>query len=282
MKIKGYTLSPILCENFALDGGAMFGTVPKVLWEKAIPPDEKNRIDMAARALLISGNGKNILVDTGMGQKWEPKFREMFKVSESFLELNLKSHGISPADITDVILTHLHFDHAGGAVKRNEQGSLVPTFPNATYYVQEDNYKWALNPNAREKASYLKENFLPLMEIGILKFTSGEFELFEGVHLIRSEAHTRAQQLVKVTDEKNSLLYCGDVIPTHAHIPLPWVMGYDLYPLEIMEEKKKLLEQAADEGWVLFFEHEPIKEAATVVKSEKGIISNKHYSFAVN
>lgn len=275
MKIGIYEIYAVECERFALDGGAMFGTVPKVLWEKTNPADEKNRIEMSARAMLIRNlaDGKNILVDTGMGQKWEQKPREMFKISDSYLEANLAKAGVKPDDITDVILTHLHFDHAGGATKLVD-GKLVPTFPNATYYVQEANYTWAMSPNAREKASYLKENFTPLMEHSVLKFVNGEQEIFPNVHLILSNAHTHAQQLVRVTDGKKSICYCGDLIPTATHIPLPWVMGYDLYPLEIMAEKKRLLEQAADEHWTLFFEHDPYKDAADVASSDKGIVKN--------
>jgi glyoxylase-like metal-dependent hydrolase (beta-lactamase superfamily II) len=279
MKIGNYEIHAVECERFALDGGAMFGTVPKVLWEKTNPADDKNRIDMSARAMLISGKGKHILVDTGMGQKWNDKAREMYKISESYLETNLKKFNLTPADITDVILTHLHFDHAGGAVKE-VNGKAVPTFPNATYYVQEENYKWALNPNAREKVSYMKENFLPLMDAGKLTRINGEIELFPGVHLIISNAHTHAQQLVRVTDGKTSVCYCGDLIPTATHIPLPWVMGYDLYPLEIMAEKKKLLEQAVDENWTLFFEHDAFADAASLVRNEKGILKNA--TFFVN
>lgn len=279
MKIGQYEIFAIECERFALDGGAMFGTVPKVLWEKTNPADEKNRIDMSARAMLIKGNGKNILVDTGMGQKWDEKSKGMYKISESFLEQNLAKANITPDDITDVILTHLHFDHAGGAVK-NVDGKLVPTFKNATYYVQEANYKWAMNPNARERVSYMKENFIPLLEANVLKFVDGEIELFPDIHLIISNAHTHAQQLVRVKGDDKSICYCGDLIPTATHIPLPWVMGYDLYPLEIMNEKKKLLEQAVDENWVLFFEHDPYADAADLVKGEKGI--SKKSTFFLN
>lgn len=282
MQIGNYEVYAIECERFALDGGAMFGTVPKALWEKAIPADEKNRIDMSARAMLIKGNGKTILVDTGMGQKWAEKPREMYKISDSYLEANLKKFGVAPGDITDVILTHLHFDHAGGATKLVD-GKLVPTFSKATYYVQEENFKWASKPNAREKASYLKENFMPLVEAGKLVFTNGETELFPNIHLHISNAHTHAQQLVRVSGEgdhgketsesgkKKSVLYCADLIPTAAHISLPWVMGYDLYPLEIMEEKRKMLERAVDESWTLFFEHDPYQDASSLVQSEKGI-----------
>jgi glyoxylase-like metal-dependent hydrolase (beta-lactamase superfamily II) len=229
--------------------------------------------------MLVKGSGKNILVDTGMGQKWDEKSKGMYKISASFLEVNLAKAGLAPDDITDVILTHLHFDHAGGAV-RLVDGKLIPTFKNATYYVQDSNYRWAMNPNAREKVSYMKDNFLPLMEAGKLKLIEGEIEIFPNVHLIISNAHTHGQQLVCVKSPEKSVCYCGDLIPTATHIPLPWVMGYDLYPLEIMNEKKKLLEQAVDENWTLFFEHDPYADAADLVRSEKGIA--KREAFALN
>lgn len=278
MKIGQYDVYAIECERFALDGGAMFGTVPKVLWEKTNPADEKNRIEMSARAMLVIGNDRKILIDTGTGQKWEPKYREMYKISDSFLESNLRKFGVAAEDITDVILTHLHFDHAGGATKLID-GKLVAAFPNATYYVQEENYKWAQQPNAREKASYLKENFMPLVESGKLKFTDGETELFSGVHLHISNAHTHGQQLVRIAGDKNSVLYCGDLIPTASHIPIPFVMGYDLFPLHLMEEKRKVLERAADEDWTLFFEHDPYQDASLLMKSEKGVVKGEKIFF---
>jgi glyoxylase-like metal-dependent hydrolase (beta-lactamase superfamily II) len=275
MKIGKYNVHALECERFALDGGAMFGTVPKVLWEKTNPPDDKNRIEMSARAMLLVSDDKKILVDTGMGQKWQDKQRGMFKISESFLETNLKHFGLTPDDITDVILTHLHFDHAGGATKPDANGKLVAAFPNATYYVQEENYKWAINPNPREKASYLKENFIPLVEAGKLKFVNGETELFEGVSPYLSNAHTKGQQLVKVTGGGQTLIYCCDLIPMAAHLPIPYTMGYDLFPLDIMAEKKKLLEQAEAENWTLFFEHDPFIHACTVQAGEKGIVQKE-------
>ncbi|NTV45844.1 MAG: MBL fold metallo-hydrolase [Chlorobiales bacterium] len=270
MKIGNYDIYALETERFALDGGAMFGTVPKTLWERTNPPDEKNRIDLSTRAMLIVGNGRNILVDTGIGQKWPEKLRAIYKVSESFLESNLARLGFRPEDITDVILTHLHFDHAGGAVKLVE-GKPVLTFPNATFHLQEENYRWALTPNPRERASYLKENFMPIMDAGKFVFVNGETELFPGIFTLMSQAHTRGQQLIKVTDGENTLCYCADLIPTSSHIPVAWGMGYDLYPLELMEEKKRLLEQAVDENWTLFFEHDVYRQASRLIKGEKGI-----------
>lgn len=270
MRIGNYDIYAIETERFALDGGAMFGTVPKTLWEKVYPADDKNRIELAARAMLIIGNGRKILVDTGVGQKWTEKLRAIYKVSESFLERNLAAHGVRPEEITDVVLTHLHFDHVGGAVKLVD-GKPVLTFPNATFYLQEENYKWALTPNLRERASYLRENFMPIMEAGALGFVDGEKEIFPGIFALISQAHTRGQQLIKVSDGQKTLCYCADLIPTSSHIPIAWGMGYDLYPLELMEEKKRLLEQAVDENWTLFFEHDIFRQASLLVKGEKSI-----------
>ncbi|ACF14909.1 beta-lactamase domain protein [Chloroherpeton thalassium ATCC 35110] len=269
MKIGNYQVHAILCETFALDGGAMFGTVPKTLWEKKFPADEQNRVTLAARALLISGEGRHILVDAGVGQKWSEKYQEIYQVSESFLEENLAKHDLSLADITDVIITHLHFDHVGGAIKYVD-GKSDLAFPNATFYVQEENFDWAMNANPREKASYLKENLLPLQDSGKLKKINGNLELFPGVFTIVSHAHTRGQQLVKVSDGDKTVCFCADLIPTTAHAPLAWVMGYDLFPLDLMAEKKTLLDQAIREDWLLVFQHDLETEAGFPIKTEKG------------
>lgn len=259
----------ILCETFALDGGAMFGTVPKTLWERKFPANQLNRITLAARSLLISGEGRHILVDAGVGQKWSEKYQEIYEVSEPLLTENLAKHNLTPADITDVIFTHLHFDHSGGATKTVD-GKTVLTFPNAVHYVQEDNYNWAIRPNPREKASYLKENIQPLDASGRLKKINGSIELFPGIFTIVSDAHTKGQQLVKVTDGDRTVCFCADLIPTTAHISLAWVMGYDVFPLGILTEKKALLDQAIQEDWLLVFQHDLETEAGFPIKTEKG------------
>jgi glyoxylase-like metal-dependent hydrolase (beta-lactamase superfamily II) len=259
---------------FGLDGGAMFGTVPKVLWEKSNPADDQNRIQMEARTLLLDGGkGQRILVDCGIGgdfilkygEKLGAKFAEMYAVNEdSSVEENLKSIGLKTSDIDHVILTHLHFDHAGGATCEKD-GRLVPTFSNARYYVQKANYETASQPNLRERASYYSVNFQPLLEAGVLTLLDGPVEnLLPGVSVSLSHGHTQGQQIVKISDEKTTLVYCGDLIPTSSHIRLPWVMGYDLNPLVLMEEKRELLTPAAENGWYLFFEHDPYIDAARV------------------
>lgn len=282
LRIGPYAVKPLPTGVFGLDGGAMFGTVPKVLWEKTNPPDDHNRIDMEARALFLDGGhgGRRILIDCGIGgdfipkygQKLGAKFAEMYSVgASSGVENSLKSLGLSTDDITDVILTHLHFDHCGGATRWSEkEGRLVPTFPRARYYVQKRNLETARTPNVREKASYFGANFEPLFEAGAMEIVDGpREELLPGVSVSISDGHTSGQQIVRVSDGSTALVYCGDLIPTSTHVRLAWVMGYDLRPLDLIEEKRVLLERAAAEGWYLFFEHDPYMDAA-LVASEKG------------
>lgn len=255
----------------------MFGTVPKVLWEKSNPPDDKNRIPMEARALLLKSPGNNVLIDTGngadfvlkYGEKLGGKFAEMYGIDDSgpSLRKSLQRAGVDFADIHHVILTHLHFDHAGGATT-DRDGKLAATFPNATYYLQRRNLETASRPNLREKASYFPANFQPLLDGGKLKLLDGDTEnLLPGVSVFVSDGHTQGQQIVKITDGANSLLYCGDVVPTSSHVRVPWLMGYDLHPLQLMEEKQKFLGQAADGGWHLFFEHDPYCDAALIERN---------------
>ncbi|MES2854610.1 MAG: MBL fold metallo-hydrolase [Bdellovibrionota bacterium] len=250
----------------------MFGTVPKVLWEKSNPPDAQNRIEMEARALLLESADRKILIDCGIGadftekygEKLGPKFAEMYAVSGgSGVENTLKRYGLSTSDITDVILTHLHFDHAGGSTKSID-GKLVPTFPNAKYYVQKANLETARTPNIRERASYYSANFEPLLDAGVLTILEGPSEIAPGITVELTDGHTRGQQIVKITDGTSTLVYCGDLIPTSSHVRLAWVMGYDLNPLLLIDEKRALLTQAANAGWYLFFEHDPYSDIARV------------------
>ena len=275
MKIGSYTLSFLETGEFALDGGAMFGVVPKVLWSKKIPVDEKNRIDMRLRCLLLQGEGRNILVDCGMGDKWDAKSQEIYRLDHSkmSLEKSLKEKELTPSDITDCILTHLHFDHAGGATK-NENGKLVPTFPNATYYVQKENLEWGENATEKDRASYMKENWTPLLDAGVLKVLNGEKEILPGIQTKLFYGHTAGIQLPYIDDGKNRLFFCGDVIPTSVHLGIPWVMAYDNFPLTTMEEKRKILEQAVKEKWIFVFEHCPHLPAAIISKTDKGYISS--------
>lgn len=277
LQIGDYEICPVPTGLFGLDGGAMFGTVPKVLWEKSNPPDEKNRIPMEARALLLKSPTKKILIDTGngsdfvakYGDKLGNKFAEMYGVNTEGPSLlkSLAAHHVKPEDVTDVILTHLHFDHAGGATTE-KNGQIVPTFSNATYWVQKTNLQTASKPNIREKASYFGSNFEPINQLGKLKLVDGpQTNLLPGISVLISNGHTQGHQMVKVSDGKTSLLYCGDVVPTSSHVRLAWVMGYDLEPLKLIEEKTTVLGPAADEKWYLYFEHDPYCDAATIQRS---------------
>ncbi len=273
MQIGDYKVSTIIHGTFALDGGAMFGIVPKVLWNARNPADDKNRIDLSTRSLLIEGRGHKILVDTGMGDKWDEKQRNIYKidVQSTNVYVSLEKKGLTVDDITDVIITHLHFDHAGGATRYNDEGDIVPTFPNATYYVQKKNWNWANNPSEKDAASYLPENFRPLYDHSVLEILDGATELFPGIELITSDGHTVGQQHPIVKSADRSIFYCGDMIPTKTHIPIPWVMGYDLFPLTTIQEKKDILPRALEENWILFFEHDPATNSVTVKQTDKGI-----------
>ncbi|MFA7421628.1 MAG: MBL fold metallo-hydrolase [Melioribacteraceae bacterium] len=270
MTIGPYELKVIETGSFALDGGAMFGVVPKPLWQNTNPPDELNRITLNARNLLLKSNSQNILIDTGIGSGWDEKFNRIYGVdySEYTQKKSFEQNGVDPEKVTDVILTHLHFDHTGGSTY-NKDGKWFPTFPNATYHVQKKHFEWALNPSERDKASFIHDRFIPLMNEGILKLW--EDKVFnEHIELIIVNGHTFNQQLVKITDSSNTLLYCGDLIPTSSHIPIPYVMGYDLQPIVTVNEKKELLPRAVDENWLLYFEHDAFGVASTISKTDRG------------
>jgi glyoxylase-like metal-dependent hydrolase (beta-lactamase superfamily II) len=255
---------------FKLDGGAMFGVVPKVLWQKSIPSDENNLCTFSMRCLLIIDGERKILVDTGMGDKQSDKFFSHYYPSGKRLLDSLKEKNFSPEDITDVILTHLHFDHCGGAVNRD----LQPTFPNAIYWTSKEHWEWAIHPNAREKASFLKENLLPLQENGVLKFIdsdkNGKAFFSDRIHLLFVHGHTKSMMLPIIQYKNQILAYMADLIPTAAHIPLPYIMGYDMFPMTTLEEKEKYLNEAVNNNHILFFEHDAIIECCRVIKTEKG------------
>jgi glyoxylase-like metal-dependent hydrolase (beta-lactamase superfamily II) len=249
---------------FALDGGAMFGVVPKTLWNKTNPADDRNRIDLAMRTLYLETEKRKILIDTGIGNKNDKKFDDIFKVNrgESLIE-NLKKYSIEPEEITDIIITHLHFDHAGGNTLI-KNGKIIPTFKNATYHIQEDNFNHAMSNPIRERASYLKENFLPLKEFGCLNLIKGKEFLFDELELIPQYGHTIGQQLIKFNYNNETYLYTGDTIPTSSHINIPFVMGYDIQPLVTIKEKEEILKQAVEENWILIYEHDPFIKASKV------------------
>ncbi|MCS6895883.1 MAG: MBL fold metallo-hydrolase [Bacteroidia bacterium] len=257
--------------RFALDGGAMFGVVPKTIWEKLIPPDERNRIPMSMRALLIEEGDRLILVDVGVGHKYTAKFADLYAIDHQTYTLSdeLKKLGFSPADVTDVILTHLHFDHAGGSTERSGE-KIIPTFPNARYYVQRSHWEWAHNPNPRERASFFPENYDPLVEHGQLVLLEGEQELLPGVFIRVVNGHTEGQQLVEVSYKGKIVLYAADLFPTSAHLPLPYVMAYDVRPLLTFQEREAYLPRLVQENIVVFYEHDPYVECTTVTEKSPG------------
>ncbi len=271
MQIGKYKIHQINSGTFKLDGGAMFGIIPKTLWERNNPADEVNRVTLAARLLLLISENKKILIDTGMGEKWDEKSKFIYDIEqkENALLSSLAEFQIDKNEITDVILTHLHFDHAGGAVIE-ENGKLIPAFPNAKYFVQKQNFEWAKNPSDRDRGSYLKQNFIPLYEAGVLNLLDGNSQIDDEIETFVINGHTFGQQLVKISDSSNTILYSGDLLPFSSHIHLPYIMGYDLQPVVTLEEKKKYLRNALEEDWKLFFEHDPFSAYVTVEQSEKG------------
>ena len=273
-----WTIHLLRSGTFALDGGAMFGSVPRVLWERTNPADEANRIELACRLLLIDDGQRSILVDTGLGDKLSAKEVRIFRVEqpEHALEAALKTVGFSREQITDVIPTHLHFDHAGGATMV-EEGEIVPTFPNATYYTQKSQWELANHPSLKDRASFIPDNYIPLERHGQLEILDGPCEIAPGVEILVGNGHTDGHQMVKVTGGGETAVFVGDTIPTTTHLRLPFIMGFDLRPLETLAEKQRLLAQAAAEGWWLFFDHDPQVAAVKVRSGEKDVEITERY-----
>ena len=280
-------LYPIESGNFKLDGGAMFGVVPKSLWSRTNPADANNMIDMAARCLLIEDGDKLTLVDTGMGDKQSEKFFGFYYPwGEHSIDNSLKKHGFHRDDITDIFLTHLHFDHVGGAIKWNkDRTGYEPAFKNAKFWSNKDHWKWATEPNAREKASFLPENILPMEESGKLHFLDRkENEIYTqakefdfGVLFV--DGHTDKQMIPHIQYKDKTLVFMADLLPTAGHIPLPYVMGFDTRPLLTLSEKEKFLKKAADKGYYLFLEHDAHNEIITLKNTEKGVRLDKTFTF---
>lgn len=268
--------------NFKLDGGAMFGVVPKSMWQKLNPPDEKNMCSWAMRCLLIEHDGRLVLIDNGMGDKQDAKFFGHYYLhGEHSLEKSLADAGFSKDDITDVFLTHLHFDHCGGSITR-EGDQLVPAFKNAIYWSNKDHWKWATEPNDREKASFLKENILPIQESGKLKFvdTREGIEFMKDVSLRFVNGHTGSMMLPQINYKGKTIVYMADLLPSAAHIPIPYVMAYDTRPLLTLDEKKFFLQEAFDKGYILFFEHDAEIECCDLVMTERGIRAGKTFKLS--
>ncbi len=288
--------------NFKLDGGAMFGVVPKTMWQKLNTPDENNMCTWAMRCLLIEDGNKLILIDNGIGTKQDAKFFSHYYLHGNFsLESSLKQNGFSKDDITDIVLTHLHFDHCGGSVERNSD-RLSTTFKNATYWSNELHWQWATHPNDREKASFLKENILPIQESGQLKFISGVQAANHAAQTIREIAntklqtissnilpelsykivngHTDAMMLPQIKYKDQIIVFMADLLPSAAHIPIPYVMAYDMFPLTTLQEKKSFLTEAVENNYVLFFEHDAANECCTLQQTEKGIKVDKIFKLS--
>ena len=280
---------------FKLDGGAMFGVVPKSMWNKLNPADENNMCSWALRCLLIEDEGKLILIDNGMGNKQDAKFFGHYYLhGHDTLEKSLAKHGFTKDDITDVFLTHLHFDHCGGSIEKDGD-KLIPAFKNATYWSNKNHWQWATQPNAREKASFLKENILPIQESGQLKFIEVNSEKAEFISeslvvskntpplstlnsplsthldLLIANGHTNAMMLPKINYNGKTIVFMADLLPSAAHIPLPYVMGYDMFPLTTLNEKNAFLTEAVENNYILFFEHDPVNECCTLQMTEKGV-----------
>lgn len=264
--------------KFKLDGGAMHGVVPKSLWQKVNPADDNNLCSWAMRCLLIEQDNKLILIDTGIGNKQDEKFFSHYHLhGEDTLKSSIEKAGYSIDEVTDVLLTHLHFDHVGGAVYKDND-ILKPYFKNAVYWSNEDHWKWATEPNAREKASFLKENILPLQESGQLQFisTPENQAWLPNINIRYVHGHTEAMMLPQIRYKDQTILYCADLLPSKAHISLPWIMGYDMRPLETLNEKTRLLQEAVDNNYLLYFEHDYQIEMCNLVRTEKGIVANEN------
>jgi len=270
---------PIETGNFKLDGGAMFGVVPKTIWQKTNPADSNNLIDMSMRSMLIEDGNRLILIDTGLGAKQSNKFYSYYYLFGDFsLNSSLAKHGFHRDDITDVFLTHLHFDHCGGAIEWNADRTILqPVFKNAKFWSNEKHWNWAIEPNPREKASFFKENINPIKESGQLNFIDNNYKDQVGFDVLFMDGHTEKQMLPMISYQGKTIVFMADLLPTIGHIPLPYVMGYDTRPLLTIKEKAAFLNQAADKEYYLFLEHDAYNELCTVEHTEKGVrLKNTH------
>lgn len=273
-RIGPFSLYTIETGRFRLDGGAMFGVVPKTLWSRQIEADAKNRIPMAMRCLLIESHatGRLYLVDNGAGTKFDAKFREIYQVDHAHSNLadSLAFHGFDAEEVTDLIFTHLHFDHCGGTTYYDGDGAIRHTFPNARYHVTGAHWETAVHPNAREKASFLKDNIEPVGAWDKLHLVDDpeEHEYEKGLRALAVNGHTIGQQLPVIEAEGTTIVFAADLLPTSAHVPLPWIMGYDMRPVVTLEEKEEILDRAARDNWYLFMEHDASDEVITIDKKE--------------
>ena len=272
---------PIQTGNFKLDGGAMFGVVPKTIWQKTNPADSNNMIDMGMRSLLIEDGQRLILIDAGMGNKQSDKFFGYYYQFGNFsLDTSLASYGFHRDDITDVFLTHLHFDHCGGSIQWNkDKTSYEPAFKNANFWSNQEHWNWAVSPNPREKASFLKENILPIQESGQLNFITENSLQQVGFDVLKMDGHTEKQMLPKISYQGKTIVFVADLLPTIGHIPVPYVMGYDTRPLLTIKEKEAFLTEAADNQYFLFLEHDAYSELCTVQHTSRGVRLKETHKF---
>jgi glyoxylase-like metal-dependent hydrolase (beta-lactamase superfamily II) len=270
IQIGDFSLTPLTDGNFRLDGGAMFGVVPKPLWSKRAPADDKNRIAMSMRPLLVQHNGLQILIDAGCGDKMSEKEAGIYGFDRAFnLTHSLAANGLTAADIDIVIASHLHFDHAGGFTERVGDGPVVPRFPNARYWIRRAEYDDATHPHERNRASYFLENFVPLVDAGVVTFNDEDTEILPGISVVRTGGHTMHHQLIKMESGGRTAIFAADLIPTTAHIDEPWIMAYDLYPMDTLAFKRAFVREAIDREYVIFFEHDP-EVAAGIIREENG------------
>jgi len=276
MKIGDYDLYSIETSEFSLDGGAMFGIVPKPIWEREAPSDALNRIDMVTRSLLLCSDEKKILIDTGNGTKWEEKYRDIYNIDTSRynIENSLTKYGFSADDITDIINTHLHFDHAGGNTKIDD-GSIVPTFPNAKYWVTKEHWELANHPSQKDSGSFIEHDWKVLAENGMIETVNGNEPFIKGIDSYITQGHTAGLLHPMISDGTKTLFYGADIFPLAAHISIPWVMAYDVQPVVTMKEKEILLPKMQDEEWILFLEHDPKIQACTVQQDGKHFKMNE-------
>ena len=266
--------------NFKLDGGAMFGVVPKSLWERTNPADDRNLCSWAMRSMLVDYGERKVLIDNGIGDKQSDKFFSHYHLhGDACLISSLALNGYHPDDITDVFLTHLHFDHCGGGVKYNEKGELVTVFKNATYWSNELHWNLAMNPNDRERASFLQENLVPMKASGQLDFIKNDGMFLPGFDVLFAHGHTESQMIPHIKYKGNTIVFAADLLPSVGHIPLPYVMGYDTRPLTTLKEKKVFLETVAKKGYTLFLEHDYYQSCCTLKETDKGIRLNKSFQF---
>ncbi len=265
MKIGPYHIYSIETSEFGLDGGAMFGIVPKTIWEKCSPADNLNRINMVTRSMLLVSNNKKVLIDTGNGTKWDEKYKKIYNINTSLynIETSLLKYGYTPEDITDVICTHMHFDHIGGNTKI-ESGKVVPTFANATYWISKENWNLANDPSQKDQGSFLEDDWKVLLDNNMIKIISGTEPFIEGINIYLTYGHTEGLIHPIISDGTQTIFYGSDLFPTVAHVPINWVMAYDIQPVVTMKEKEYLLNKMYLEDWILFFEHDPNIQACKI------------------